>query len=394
MRRKISFIIVFVLLAASIFCCGCWDARELDTMSMVLGIGVDTSETENEWMYTFQINKPQSSPGGNTKQSGSSSKQKSYFCLQNTDKGIISAINTLRKSNSRELFLEHNQILVIGREYAEEGILTSIDAFVRFRELRLETWIMIAEETANEILNAKIAQENNSSLALARMMFDEKIYTESYSVTLFSYISKVQEKTTAAVLPVIAIEDIGEEEKVFKIKSLAVMKNNKYVDEMDLELVRGYSWANCDYKKTYIDVENELGSATVFIHNISCKQKAVISSDGKPGLELEIKGIFNQIESKGFKNMKPQEVLPIVTKMVNDSIAEKIQKTLSFSQNINADIFQMGYKIYRADPKIWKTIESKWESLYPESFIDAKVQMTFHDTGKSDKSLEMEGVLQ
>lgn len=393
MRKISKFIIIGIVLPIVFLMGSCWDNRELDSIAIVTGIGIDAAEDTDKQQYLLQIQKAQptagASKGGSQKGDGEQSGGSSTYILKNTNLGLISAVNDLRKASTRDLYLNHNQILVIGRDRAKYCLRPEIDSFLREHELRMEIWVMMADETAESVFNASLPQEPNTSMGLGRMMQDEKIYTKTYSINLLDFISKINDKTTAPVLPIIAVRKTDNED-YFEITGLAVFdKTCKLAGQLELELVRGYSWGHGDYKMAFLNIDCEYGSFTVSINAIKTKEKSVLSQTGVPGLELEIQGKFALSEIKGFKDMTLEEITPIVQRLTNEAIAEKIQKTFRYSQSINCDIFEIGNKCSRHYPKEWETIEPRWQQIYPETFINAKANMKFVSTGKGLYSLEM-----
>jgi spore germination protein KC len=394
MRKKISLFLLFILLPAVLFLGGCWDNRELDAISIVTGVGIDATSDADKQKYILQIQKAQPTSGagsmkGGSKNGKSESSGGATFLLTDENNGLISAISDLRKSSTRDIYLSHNQILLFGRERAKENILPDIDAFIREHEMRMEIWVLMADDTAEKVLKTTLPQETNAAIGLSRMMYDEEIYTKSWSVNLLDFMTKLHSKSTAAVMPIIAVRET-ENEEYFQIIGLAVFGQSCRMEgQMDIELVRGYSWAHGDYKKAFLNVSNDIGSFTVMVDNIRTKRKSVLSSNGIPGLEIKIQGKFSISEIKGFEGMTPEEIAPIVEQMTNDAIEEKIQNTLRYSQSINCDIFEIGSMCYKYHPEKWKSIEPRWNDVYPRTFIQADSEIKFISTGKANFSLEM-----
>jgi len=396
MRKKINIVLIVLLISTIFFLSGCWDNRELDTLSIVTGIGIDATSDVDIQKYVLQIQKAQPKSGTGRKESkggsgggGGNDSSSTAFLLTNENPGLISAISDLRKSSTRDIYLYHNQVLIFGRDRAQESLLPELDAFTREHEMRMEIFVMMADETAEKVLSTSLPQETNAAIGLARMMRDEKIYTKTLTINLLDFITKVHDKTTAPVLPIIAIRQTDTED-YFEITGLAVFdKDCKLAGDMDLDLARGYSWGHGHYTKAFLNVTSEYGSFTVAIDDIRTSDKAVFSSSGIPGLDLKIKGNFSISEIKGFKDMTPEEIAPIIERQTNEAVVEKIQKTLRYSQSINCDIFGIGIKSYRSSPKKWPSLEPRWNEIYPQTFINTTTELKLISTGKAFYSLEM-----
>ena len=106
---------------------GCWDNKELDSLAIVTGVGVDASSEPGLLDLSFQVNTVQNA---STKEKSSESGETAFLMLEATNRFILHGMNSLHLENSRELFLHHNQVVIFGKELAKKGIKPYLDMFM------------------------------------------------------------------------------------------------------------------------------------------------------------------------------------------------------------------------------------------------------------------------
>ena len=151
-----------------------------DTIAIVTGMGIDSCGDGDEAEYTFQI--------GSVTNSSSSSENKSSqntaILLKRKDKGVLQAIDALVNENNRNPFMHHNQAIIVCEELAKKGINPYMDAFLREREMRMESWLLVAEGKASDVLSVDLEQEDVTSIGLDQIM-ENRIHIKHLGVNLY-----------------------------------------------------------------------------------------------------------------------------------------------------------------------------------------------------------------
>jgi len=113
-----------------------YDARSVETLSYVIAIGLDKSESEKEELkLTIQIAKPDTSEGSGTK-------IKSEIATVDCNSFNL-GLAMLNLSNANELNLSHCTVIIISEELAKEGIESFIDTLANNIEIRPTCNILI-----------------------------------------------------------------------------------------------------------------------------------------------------------------------------------------------------------------------------------------------------------
>ncbi|MDD4753103.1 MAG: Ger(x)C family spore germination protein, partial [Desulfitobacteriaceae bacterium] len=130
MAKKTFLFIIFITLAFGSI--ACWDRQELDTLAIVLGLGIDKAVTPEEIEMTAQIVKP-------GEINGSSEGQGQSNCFINLTATGDTSFRTVRNftfQSSRKFLWSHNNIIIFGEDLAKEGLEKYIDLFMRDSEAR------------------------------------------------------------------------------------------------------------------------------------------------------------------------------------------------------------------------------------------------------------------
>ncbi len=385
MKKHNRRIYLIIILMINFILTGCWDNYELDTISIVTGLGIDAAENDDEINLTLQVDKIKGDTGYEKGDIGPSS---SFLIMNTTDKGILSAIDKLERQTPRSIFLHHNQVIVFGKEQVKKGIKKHMDVFIREHQMRMETWVLVSDGTAKEILSTPMEQEENSSIGLSKMIFSGSRDYESFSVKLIDLTSRLMEETTSPVIPIITAKNEGGSSEV-EISGLAILKGDKYIGELDLEKVRGYSWIMGNCRETPLDINTEYGYIDASISNIKLKNKPKFGADG-PFISIDFKGDVTIREIQGFEGMNTEKIFAILQKACVEQLKKEILDCFNYSQDLNADIYGFGEEFYRRYPKDFERMKEYWDEIYPELDMKIEVALEVTDTGKVLNSLYME----
>lgn len=144
--KPLKLILVLVLLMNLT---GCWSKLELDELTFVYGLFIDVGEEPGTVEVT--ISSPLPNRLGSGAQEGGSGDGKSYSMVSKTAPTIPEAILLIQKDLSRKMEASHLKIIVLGKQYAKQGIGDMLEWFQRQPENSLGTYIMAAPGKAKEI---------------------------------------------------------------------------------------------------------------------------------------------------------------------------------------------------------------------------------------------------
>jgi len=384
--------LLFILLSIIIVTVGCWDRQEMDTMSIVLGVGIDQGEEDpNQVMVTTQIVKP-----GNIKRptsSGGGGQEEPYCNFTNTAGTVFEAIRGFTHVVDRKLYFPHSELLIIGQEAAESGINKYLDFFFRDPEPRLTTWVVVAKGKAGDVLKTKAELEQFPAQNITQLIEARAATSEVSTVILHDIMCRLMSKTTAPIATLLEVKEKGEE-KIAELVGTAVFKRDKMVGTLDKIETRGLNW-----------VLSEVGSGIIIVSCPICNDEndkvslEIIKAEGKivPELKEGILEITVKIKEEG--NLGSQMCSQDLTepshwaaleKKKAQKIQQEVKAALKKAQNLNADVFGFGDKAHKKYPSLWPEWEAQWDEIFPQLKVNILVETKLQKPGMITKTASPE----
>jgi spore germination protein KC len=362
---------------------GCWNSRELDTLGIVMGVGIDKPEGGGKVQITAQLIRPSgigASQGSSATSGKGGSDTEAFWNVVNTGDTVFGVLRDMTNQSSRKLFFSHYDALIFGKSIAEEGVQEYIDFFARDPEPCNNVWVLVSQDSAGEILDVKSKLEKIPAVKIAEMVKDQAKYaSQSSAVKLKEFVTRLMSKTTAPVATMIEVSGEGEN-KTVKITGTAVFKENKLVGKLDKFEGRGLLWALGEVKGTIIEVEDPNGSI-VCLESIRSSGKIVPEiKDGRVIIKVNIIEEGNIGEYTGKESLSELSFISLLENKKSEAIRNEIMAAFKKAKELNADVFGFGDAVHQKYPDQWKSMEGNWDEIFQnielEVTIDAKLRLT------------------
>lgn len=361
--------------------CGCWNSRELDTLGIVLGVGVDLPEGPGNVKITVQMIRPGETPAP-SKSTGAENGMQAFWNLENTGETVFDAIRAMSNLSSRKPFFPHNEVLIFSERIAEQGIQEYIDFFARDPETRDNVWVLVSEEPVEEILNIPAKLEKIPAEKIAKLVKNQaKVTAESCAVKLRDFSVWLMSETTAPVMPLITAEGEGENRGV-KTNGTAVFKQGRMVGKLDKFENRGRSWVLGEVNSCVTNVWDAEGNL-ITLETIRAKGKATPEvTDDRITMKIEIKTDGNIGEYTGYGNPAEASTVAYLEQQQEELIRNEILTAFEKAKELDADIFGFGEEIHRKYPKKWKELKGNWDEIFRTVELDIHVEVKLRITGR------------
>jgi spore germination protein KC len=381
MMKPRAAVLCFIVILTALLPGGCWDANEINTLSIVAGVGIDAGQNEDEFDVTVQIRKV-SNPTEDTP-------DQPFLLMDATGSNVLGALRDIELRNNRDLFLHHNQLLVISSELAECGIRPLLDMFLRDHESRLEVWVIISNVPARELLGVQLVQEPVTASALALMMEQQSNISQPLATNMLSVTSTLLDASKALVIPAVGIKDEFGDAKVV-IQGSAVFVSDKLAGRLDKNETLGYALATGDVHSGLMPVTAEGGSAVLYISDASPSMKPVVT-DGQIKMNINIDATLSVAEITGFNDEKLPDVFEKLETAGRARILELVGAAFKKSLSLGADIFGLGNALHQNNPKEWDKVKADWKNQYLNTVLNLTVNARITETGKISDALTMKG---
>lgn len=165
--KKILITVLVVLFPFSAI--GCWDRTEVSDLAIVIGIGIDRGSGSEPISLTVQIVNPSGMKKGKGG-GGGGGEQSPILVKTSQGKSLYDAIQNLSKDIPRRMYFAHNVAVILGKDYAKTDVADPFDYMERDKDFRRTNFILVADKTAKEILNAKMDLETLPAESLKTLL--------------------------------------------------------------------------------------------------------------------------------------------------------------------------------------------------------------------------------
>ncbi len=383
--RAISVLLACVILSSVLS--ACWSSRELDELAIVMGVGLDAAAVPDHVVVTAQIAKvsEMESPSA---ENGVSPSGNAYNNVSYTGESVFGSVREMTRMVSRRLYFPHNQIIVLGWDLCKKGVTQDLDLFMREYEARIEMKILVARETAREILAEKTDIENLPALHILDMLDTHHATSEIVAVTFREFQISMLSKTTSPVAPIIEMYiDPNSGQAKARMSGTAVFKDGKLVGELNHEQTRGLLWVKGKVKSGVLHVEAPGGKASLEISHSRSKVTPILGPDGKFSIKIQIleNGMIGSQESP--EDLSTLENVKMLEAAAQEAIRAEISSAIEQAKLLRGDVFGFGDAISRKYPDEWEKIKGEWDSVFRELETEVEVKTRLRSTGAITKAI-------
>ncbi|HVJ48427.1 Ger(x)C family spore germination protein [Desulfitobacterium sp.] len=393
MKRRI--LIYILCLALPFVLTGCWNRKELSTLSVVQAIGIDKLE-DGQINLTLQLLKPAEIKGSSgMKGGGTGGGGKSVWVVTVTGQTVFDAIRSATHQVDRRSLFSQNKVIVIGEVAAKAGIAPLLDLAIRDSELRELAYIFIAKGKAQDIIEAENEQEKVPAKALENLAKATRVTSKAPEITLFDLMKSLVSRTSSPFLPGLELVDRPEGTTIKKQVELcgtAVFKRDKLVGWLDGKESRGLLWVLGKVKSGIIVVESpDAETKKVALEIIRASSKVTPEmTDGKLTVTVEVKEEGNLGEQMSQVDLtKPVTFKALEEKqaaVINDEISAALDK----AQEWGIDLFKFGVEYHRKFPAEYPELEKNWEEEFKNIAINIEVDAKLSRVGLSTTPVNAE----
>ncbi|WP_042202127.1 Ger(x)C family spore germination protein [Paenibacillus camerounensis] len=368
---------------------GCWSKLELDELTFIFGMYVDSGKEPETVELTISTPLPNRLVSGTQ---GGTSQGKSYSTVTKTAHSITDAIIMIQTDLSRRLEISHIKAIVIGQEYAANGIHELLEWCKRQPEIPQGTYIMAAPGKASEVARLSAVYEqlpdqvlrNFSELNLTyattiRDCLLAEANNMGYAMNYLSFGVKPDEK------------DQGEPVKWAGVQGVMLFNGMKKTGTLNSDESRALSWAAGDLSghlslPMYTVVWNEQdskGKASALFYSDTVSRKVQMTADG-PVFHIRLKG---KASVTLFDDNNTDEAVDhnrLIQSKLEERIKSEVKKALEHTQEAGSDVLQLGMLLEWNHPKEWKKLKERWSDYYADrARIVVKTDISIVDFGAS-----------
>ena len=396
--KKIFKITIFIIILFTLS--GCFNYKEINDYAIVSGISIDKNKEKsvNKYKVGIQIM--------NAKKDEESDSSLITF-YEASGKTIYDALEKIMLDSPKELYLGHNEVVVISEELLKkENPLNYLDYFMREPGSEKDSAVMVSKEKdASSILKVITPLETLPSKNLRSTLSVADNFSGILTVvTIDEFISDLSNSKTEAIIPSVKIKGkINKGEKMDNIKesnpntkltfdTLAYFKNNKLKGYLSANESVGYNFLANVAKETYVNIKcDSKNYATLRLVNSNFKENLYYENNN-PIVNIKTKIDADLLEynckSDFLNNDKVIKKLEIKAKNRVNTLMNKTIDKLYVKEK--ADVLKYAEKFYSKKYKETKKLGYENKDILNKISFKFNTNVQIKSTELSIKSVRKE----
>ncbi|HBG22901.1 MAG TPA: hypothetical protein DDW83_06555 [Peptococcaceae bacterium] len=416
LRKLMVILLVFILLFTS----GCWNRREMDTLTVNSALGFDliTSDGKSKILLSVLTLKP--SPGassGGGSMGGDTGQQQTApgQVISITGDTTQDAVRNWGQRSSRQLFMGHTVLFVIGESAAKKGIGWVIDFGTRNRDIPERAMVVVCEGMARDFLQAQSEFEPLLSTEVSNILNQDKNYaSKSQAINIIQVMYDLLTPGRDPSLPFLRTitppekgsavrqtpqttegKDNSEgeqpQQKVPNLDGVAVFQGENLAGRLNELETQGMLFIIGKALGGIIPVafDSTEKNTSFLFRDVNTKVKPLVKKD-EIIFQVEIKGTGELIGAAPETiDITKESDIKKMENMINQEVEHRCRSAVIKAQELRSDVFGFGDKIHRTQPEVWREIENRWEEIFPYVEVDITADFSVEHSGLIDKSLEI-----
>ncbi|MFD3155469.1 Ger(x)C family spore germination protein [Haloimpatiens sp. FM7330] len=376
MIKKSSKLSLICLMIIPLFLTGCWDYEDVDKKSIVITLGVDRVNDDIE--FSTEIAKL-----GN-QANGGKPEAKNVYTDVAYGKNFEQARVDFNVRRPYPTFLAASRAVVFGEKYAKEGIQPYLHRINRMYDYRKTVLAVVCRGNPKELFETKV--ENDLSVGF---LIEHNIHFLSNKGTAIyknigQMLSDISLGDVGYVMPY-----IGKEGKSIKYLGLAVMKDSKLIDVINVGESDGLLYLLAKEPRLVEVVGRDEDNKNLMSFGVKIKKRKIKTNyiNGKPVININL-DLSTQlryqyyIESLSDKDIKELEFL--ISQKVKKDITTLIDKS---QKKYKCDIFGFA-RYFRADNS-QNYSKINWQKEYPHAEINVNVNTKIINKNLKDPNAKL-----
>ncbi|ULO09934.1 Ger(x)C family spore germination protein [Paenibacillus sp. 19GGS1-52] len=399
--RRLWVISAVLIIELSLTACG--SRTELNDLGITIATGIDGHK--GDWTVTYQVILPSamsSSLGGSA---GGGSSQAAVHTFSTQGKTIREAIDISNLENPRKLYFAHNNVIIIGKQAAEEGIEEVIDNYFRNPDARETVKVLVADRKAREILIQLLPPEKLPGQALSKILQKDDQTGSFYpSISIYELALKISSDSGSSGVPEVSIAgsddatlesaDISKKTSSkanLRLTGLSIFDRARKVGTLNQAESLGISWLTNHMKSSTLSFEDENAkSAEKALSSFRIiKAKVKVTPVKGPlhfSLDVKVKVAGELVISNSEEDPAKTESIKKMQHQVEKVIELQIKEGWKTVQKLHIDLVGIADKIHRKYPRYWKETKKNWPEELSRMDINIDVQASIKRPGLFQKS--------
>lgn len=362
---------------------GCWSLNEPDHLAFNLGDGWDI-EDNGHVLVTTQIAIPANSGGLDA--GGGGEGKRAFQTMSASGTSLYDSLHNLQKELSREIFVGHREVLLIGQKMAEHGIDKLLDEIVRNPKSELRSKVFVVKDgRAKDIFTTDPIFDPYTQTSLTRQ-------EEILHIRHTYFRDLLADSLSRGIHPMVPALSLSPSSKPHYVGSAILNSNNhlKLVGFLDSQESAYANWISNRQDSLVSDfsIREKENNISVILKFLKSQIRAKMSGDDIQ-IHIQLTGKGSIVENNTELDPTKAADLKIIEKELKKNLQQEVTKLIATVQDkYRTDIFGFGKKVHHQLPKQWKGYEEEWDRIFPELQVSINFNVRCDDPGQSNTSMK------
>ena len=385
---KTKAILLFIFFLTIMFFSNDFGLINIEKTAIVTAIAIDYNTNANEkekYLVTAQIAVPEVS---------NTTAENPKAIIEGKGSTIAEAINSIGNISGWYPKLAFCNLIVCGKETANENLLKEIDFFARTLNILDSATVILAENSASELLKTASPFDNISSFALQKILLKDPGFDNDVAVMdVRNFVKGCFSKTESAFMPLVKIikqttlDKENSENKnsgkngnkgdvLFDATTTALFKSGKFVYSLDKELTTTFNLLTKKSSSTTLPITLNMGEKqeNYLLSFLDVTPKIKLNAtENDLILNLELK-IYAKIvdDDAPYSDATYTKNVPLskaVVKQTENTLTKRMERLVNALKESKCDFFNLSELLYRFNYKHY--------FRYKDNYLDKLTLKTF-----------------
>lgn len=372
---------IIMLLLVPLILTGCWDKTEIEDRMFIYAIVVDKvedkkSENDLKPFYEFQNQNLEVTflvPNPSKIQGGESDVLEEITVRA---QDLPEAVGMIRKKQNREPFFGHEKLLILGEKLLrdEESLKEVLDWIDRDPKKNRSAFV-VATKDIKELIGVNPKLEKLLPSYIIGILKNDTVVATMISVGLNELLGNIK-SSGMAMIPI-----IKRQKDEIAIKNVALIKDFKYIGELDDRYIRGYSLF-CNKLKEGKKLFNYKGNIVSYNITSSSAKIKLNEENGRLVFTVDV-----EMEGDIEDYLINEEILKSdIIRDLQDSISKQFEIELKevvrhFQEDIGFDYLNLKSWTKKHKYNLFKKYEKNWDEAFRNAKFNFKVKSYIRRVG-------------
>lgn len=366
--------VLFLLAAACLLpLCGCWDYRDIEDMSVAMGMAIDRTK-DGDYLLTTEVAEPDE-------------EEAEAYRVEAKGRTVAECMENTGKKLEKEVYWANVQVFVIGEEVAKEGLMPLADIAERQRELRPTLRLAVSkEETARELLETDGLSTEIVSMELSGVLKNcgEKM-SKASAPALYEVVSDMTGGGKDVSLPALK-KVVNEDNETAELDGTAVFADNRLAGFLTDEESRALLFVQGGVKGGTLVIEDpEISDVRMPVTLQLIRSATGIRpklTGGKPAVDVRIRAEAAVGENGAGTDYNARDTRERLERLAGEEVARSVEDLIRKVQlEYGADIFGFGSVVKDRLPGYWKRRGGGWAEAFKDLPVNVAAEVDILGSG-------------